>query len=98
MDKSRGMGRAGPWIGGQLPERPSAVFKRHVRVVPYPEDDTVALAERLGTVEPLVMGSDWPHAEGLREPADFYARSEGLGEERRRKFLRENGLELLGTT
>jgi predicted TIM-barrel fold metal-dependent hydrolase len=98
MDKSRGMGRNGPWIGGQLPERPSAVFKRHVRVVPYPEDDTVALADRLGTVEPLVMGSDWPHAEGLREPADFYARSEGLGEERRRKFLRENGLELLGTT
>ena len=39
MDKSRGMGRNGPWIGGQLTERPSAIFKRHVRVTPYPEDD-----------------------------------------------------------
>src|SRR5438270_390284 len=43
MDKSRGMARLGPWLGGPLRERPSAIFKRHVRVVPYPEDDTVAL-------------------------------------------------------
>ncbi|MEU7811654.1 amidohydrolase family protein [Pseudonocardia sp. NPDC049154] len=96
MDKSRGMGRNGPWLGGQLKERPSTVFKNHVRVVPYPEDDTVGMVERLGTVDCLVMGSDWPHAEGLREPADFYARVEGLGDETRRRFLRDNGLELLG--
>jgi predicted TIM-barrel fold metal-dependent hydrolase len=96
MDKSRGMGRNGPWLGGQLTERPSAVFKQHVRVVPYPEDDTVGLVDQLGTVECLVMGSDWPHAEGLREPADFYARVAGLGEDNRRGFLRDNGLKLLG--
>jgi predicted TIM-barrel fold metal-dependent hydrolase len=96
MDKSRGMGRNGPWLGGQLTERPSAVFKRHVRVVPYPEDDTVSLADKLGTTDCLVMGSDWPHAEGLREPADFYSKVEGLGEQNRRRFLRDNGLALLG--
>jgi predicted TIM-barrel fold metal-dependent hydrolase len=96
MDKSRGMGRNGPWLGGQLTERPSAIFKQFVRVVPYPEDDTVGLVEKLGTAECLVMGSDWPHAEGLREPADFYARVEGLGEQDRRGFLRDNGLKLLG--
>jgi predicted TIM-barrel fold metal-dependent hydrolase len=96
MDKSRGMGRNGPWLGGQLKERPSTIFRNHVRVVPYPEDDTVSLAERLGGVDALVMGSDWPHAEGLREPADFYAKVEGLGEDNRRKFLRENGKQLLG--
>jgi predicted TIM-barrel fold metal-dependent hydrolase len=96
MDKSRGMGRNGPWLGGQLTERPSAIFKQHVRVVPYPEDDTVGLVDQLGTVECLVMGSDWPHAEGLREPADFYARVAGLGEDNRRGFLRDNGLKLLG--
>ena len=96
MDKSRGMGRNGPWLGGRLTDRPSAIFKQHVRVVPYPEDDTVGLVDKLGTAECLVMGSDWPHAEGLREPADFYARVEGLGEENRRGFLRDNGLKLLG--
>jgi predicted TIM-barrel fold metal-dependent hydrolase len=41
------------------------------------------------------MGSDWPHAEGLREPAEFDAKVEGLGELARRQFLRDNGEQLL---
>ncbi|MGV0793625.1 amidohydrolase family protein [Mycolicibacterium sp. XJ1819] len=94
MDKSRGMARLGPWLGGPLTERPSTIFKRHVKVVPYPEDDTVALADELGGTEALVMGSDWPHAEGLREPAEFYGRVESLGEDKRRHFLRDNGMTL----
>ena len=96
MDKSRGMARNGRWLGGQLDDRPSNIFRRHINVVPYPEDDTVELAEKLGGVDCLVMGSDWPHAEGLREPADFYAKVEGLGEANRRLFLRDNGKRLLG--
>jgi predicted TIM-barrel fold metal-dependent hydrolase len=71
MDKSRGMGRNGPWLGGQLEERPSQVFRKHIRVVPYPEDDVTSLVQRLGYHESLVMGSDYPHAEGLANPADF---------------------------
>ncbi|QIX53765.1 amidohydrolase family protein [Rhodococcus sp. DMU1] len=94
MDKSRGMARNGRWLGGQLSERPSTIFKNHIRVVPYPEDDTIAMADKLGTVDCLVMGSDWPHAEGLREPADFFNKVEGLGDDRRRLFLRDNGLSL----
>ncbi|MFB1298562.1 amidohydrolase family protein [Mycobacterium sp. pW049] len=98
MDKSRGMARGGPWLGGQLKERPSQIFKNHIRVVPYPEDDTPALADRLGTTDCLLMGSDWPHAEGLREPADMYTRVEGLGDERRKLFLRDNGIKLIAGT
>lgn len=98
MDKSRGMARNGQWLGGQLTERPSNIFKEFIRVVPYPEDDTVALADRLGGVESLVMGSDWPHAEGLREPADFYYKVEGLGDVRRKQFMRDNGLELFSAS
>ncbi len=45
MDKSRGMGRNGPWIGGKLDERPSAIFQRRVRVAPYPEDDIPAIVD-----------------------------------------------------
>lgn len=71
MDKSRGMGRNGPWIGGKLTERPSAIFQRHVRVAPYPEDDIPWIVDQLGTADSIVMGSDWPHAEGLAEPKDF---------------------------
>ncbi len=94
MDKSRGMARGGPWLGGQLKERPSTIFKKHVRVVPYPEDDTIGLIERLDSTETLLMGSDWPHAEGLREPADFYNKVDGLDETVKRAFLRENGMKL----
>jgi predicted TIM-barrel fold metal-dependent hydrolase len=94
MDKSRGMARLGRWLGGPLTERPSTIFKQHIKVVPYPEDDTVALAEELGGTESLVMGSDWPHAEGLREPAEMYHRVERLGETARRHFLRDNGMTL----
>jgi len=94
MDKSRGMARLGPWLGGQLSERPSEIFKRHVNVVPYPEDDIVALVEELGGVEALVMGSDWPHAEGLREPAEMWHRVGDLDADRRRYFLRDNGMSL----
>lgn len=94
MDKSRGMARLGPWLGGPLTERPSEIFKRHVHVVPYPEDDTVALVEELGGTDALVMGSDWPHAEGLREPAEMYLRVEALDETQRRRFLRDNGMRL----
>ncbi|MER7926112.1 amidohydrolase family protein [Streptomyces sp. NPDC096057] len=71
MDKSRGMGRNGPWIGGQLAERPSQVFRKHIRVVPYPEDDIPSLVKRLGYHESIVMGSDFPHAEGIANPADY---------------------------
>ena len=53
------------------------------------------MIEKLGSAEPLLMGSDWPHAEGLREPADFFQRVEGLGDENRRLFLRENGMRLV---
>ncbi|MFV2176664.1 amidohydrolase family protein [Actinomadura sp. LOL_016] len=95
MDKSRGMGRNGVWLGGQLAERPSHVFHRHVKVVPYPEDDIIGLADRLGTVDSLVMGSDWPHAEGLADPKDYYDKVAGLGDGARKKFLRDNALTVL---
>jgi predicted TIM-barrel fold metal-dependent hydrolase len=78
MDKSRGMGRNGPWIGGPLGERPSQIFRQHVRVVPYPEDDPIEIIRQLGFHESTVMGSDWPHAEGLAEPGDFAKLLDGL--------------------
>jgi predicted TIM-barrel fold metal-dependent hydrolase len=71
MDKSRGMGRGGPWIGGPLKDRPSAIFREHIRVAPYPEDDIPWIVEQMGHADSIVMGSDWPHAEGIAEPADF---------------------------
>jgi predicted TIM-barrel fold metal-dependent hydrolase len=91
MDKSRGMGRMGPWIGGPLDARPSAIFKEFVRVSPYPEDDIPWIVENLGGDDQcLVMGSDFPHAEGLAEPADFVKLLDPLDEAAKRRIMRTN--------
>jgi predicted TIM-barrel fold metal-dependent hydrolase len=91
MDKSRGMGRNGPWIGGQLEERPSTIFKRHVRVAPYAEDDIPEIVRQLdGDDSPLVFGSDFPHAEGVVKPADFEALLEPLPDDMQRRIMKEN--------
>lgn len=70
MNKMNGMGRNGPWIGGRITERPSDIFKRHVSVSPYHEEDVVALSGLIGD-DRVLFGSDYPHPEGLAEPLDF---------------------------
>jgi predicted TIM-barrel fold metal-dependent hydrolase len=91
MDKSRGMGRNGPWIGGRLTERPSVIFKRHVRVAPYPEDDVPAIVAGLGGDDgTLVFGSDYPHASGVAAPADFEAGLAGLPADAKRRIMHDN--------
>jgi predicted TIM-barrel fold metal-dependent hydrolase len=72
MDKMRGMAKNGYWPCGQLKERPSAIFKRHCFAVAYPEDDVKGVVERIGTADCILMGSDYPHAEGVPEPRDFF--------------------------
>jgi predicted TIM-barrel fold metal-dependent hydrolase len=91
MDKSRGMGRNGPWIGGQLTERPSRVFKRHVKVTPYPEDDVARIVAELdGDDSVLVFGSDYPHASGVAEPIDFLDTLGDLPDDAKRRIMRDN--------
>ncbi len=72
MDKMRGMAKNGYWPCGQLKERPSKIFQRHCYCVSYPEDDVKGIVEKLGRADCLVMGSDFPHAEGVQAPRDFY--------------------------
>jgi predicted TIM-barrel fold metal-dependent hydrolase len=98
MDKSRGMGRNGPWIGGQLKDRPSAIFKQHVRVAPYPEDDIPGLVDQLeGDDGVLVFGSDFPHAEGVVSPAEFSKLLEPLPEDMQRRIMGENAASIFDT-
>lgn len=97
LDKKKGMGRRGPWVGGYWHGRPSEVFKRHVYVSPYPEDDVLALVERIGA-ERVLFGSDFPHPEGLAEPARFADLLEGCSERDVRRILRDNAVELFAGT
>ena len=43
------------------------------------------------------MGSDFPHAEGLAEPAEFARLLAGLTSEQQRQILRDNAAKLFGT-
>jgi predicted TIM-barrel fold metal-dependent hydrolase len=95
MDKMNGMGRNGPWLGGRITERPSDIFKRHVFVSPYHEEDIVELAGLIGD-DRVLFGSDFPHAEGLAEPRDFADGVAGLGTDAVRRIMRENLRGLLG--
>jgi predicted TIM-barrel fold metal-dependent hydrolase len=70
LDKSRGIAKGGYWPCGQLPERPSTIFKRHVGVVPYPEDDLVEIIAAVGP-DNLCMGTDFPHPEGVAIAEEF---------------------------
>ncbi len=95
MDKMRGMGRNGPWLRGQLPERPSAIFKRHFRVVPYWEDDLEQVVDRVG-LDVIVGGSDFPHSEGLAYPTQLVDHLSFLSPEQQRYVMRDNLSQLLG--
>jgi predicted TIM-barrel fold metal-dependent hydrolase len=96
MDKMKGMGRNGPWIGGRVHGRASEIFKQHVWVNPYHEEDHKALANLIG-VEHVVFGSDYPHAECVPHPEEFIAGIQAqFPEPEVRKLMRDNARHLLG--
>jgi predicted TIM-barrel fold metal-dependent hydrolase len=70
IDKKAGMAHQGPWPMGRMKRRPSTVFKEHVYITPFMEDDIPALVDLIGP-ERVMLGSDFPHSEGLAEPRDF---------------------------
>jgi predicted TIM-barrel fold metal-dependent hydrolase len=84
---------------GQIPqiyqEDPRETFKRHVWVSPFYEDELGSLLKLLGDKR-IVMGSDYPHVEGLNEPASYVKDLENFDytPEQCRTVMRDNGLEL----
>jgi len=96
MDRAARMCGPKDWTHGVLTERPREIFKRHVKVAPFPEDNIVGLIELLGE-DAVVAGSDWPHPEGEVVPMDFAARIEGkVPESTYRKVVHDNTVKTLG--
>jgi predicted TIM-barrel fold metal-dependent hydrolase len=79
---------------GKFAEHPSDVFRRHVWVNPFHEDDMGQLVECLGA-DRVMFGSDFPHPEGLGEPAEFVSELHGLSEDAVARVLGGNLKELL---
>jgi len=76
-------------------EHPHETLRRQLFVSPHFEEDKRAVADLLG-VDHVLMGSDWPHAEGLHQPADYAGELEvdGFAADEQRRIMRENGLRL----
>jgi predicted TIM-barrel fold metal-dependent hydrolase len=94
LDKMKGMGRNGPWPGGYVDGRPSDILKRHLFVSPFHEENIPALVELLGASQ-VLFGSDYPHPEGLAEPASYVDGLKGLTDEETRLIMRDNTAQLL---
>jgi predicted TIM-barrel fold metal-dependent hydrolase len=82
------------WRFGAPPATPTELFRRHVCVSPFYEDDVVGLAELIG-VDRVLCGSDYPHPEGLLWPREFAAELEGLSALEVRRIMRDNLAELV---
>ena len=70
-------------------EDPTLLFKEHVWINPFWEDDVNEVAEYMGA-DRVIFGSDWPHIEGMPQPLDYVAELSDFSEADQRKILREN--------
>ncbi len=88
--KLRSLEKKAPgWFGGD----PIEVFRQHVWINPFWEDDLDKVVEWMGA-DRVLFGSDWPHIEGLPSPLDYVVETKNLDPADRRRVLYDNALEL----
>ncbi|HEX9682911.1 MAG TPA: amidohydrolase family protein [Acidimicrobiales bacterium] len=86
----RSIDRKAPgWFGGD----PVELFRRHVWVNPFWEDDLGSVVEWMGP-DRVIFGSDWPHIEALPQPLDYLPETKVLAPGDRRRVLHDNAVEL----
>jgi len=84
---------AGRKLPGYFKEDPVEIFRRHIWINPFWEDDVNETVELMGA-DRVVFGSDWPHIEGMPKPLDYAVELKGFDEATQRKILLDNALEL----
>jgi predicted TIM-barrel fold metal-dependent hydrolase len=77
-----------------FPDDPLDTIRNHVWVTPYYEEDIRKLADTIG-VGRVLFGSDWPHGEGLADPASFVDELSAFNPEEVSRIMGDNCLELL---
>jgi len=82
---------------GMFKKNPVDQFHENVWIAPFVEDSVVELAKYV-PVERILFGSDWPHAEGVPHPRDFFQKVADFSLADQRKIMRDNarGLVLAG--
>jgi predicted TIM-barrel fold metal-dependent hydrolase len=74
---------------GYFGDDPVEVFRRHVWINPFWEDDLASVVEWMGA-DRVLFGSDWPHIEGLPQPLDYLVEAKVLDADQRRLVLHDN--------
>ena len=77
--------RYGGWFG----EDPGELFRRHVWINPFWEDDVDEVVRQMGT-DRVIFGSDWPHIEGLPQPLDYFDEIGHYTEAEQKLIMRDN--------
>jgi predicted TIM-barrel fold metal-dependent hydrolase len=94
LDATYFLGRGARW--GKLDRRPSEIFREHFVVAPFPEENVQRVVAEVG-IEPIVFGSDFPHAEGLAFPGQYVAAQlAGMPEAQVLAIMRDNLANFLG--
>jgi predicted TIM-barrel fold metal-dependent hydrolase len=75
-----------PW---HFKEDPVSLFREHVWVSPFWEDNIPEVVSWIGA-DRVIFGSDWPHMEGLPEPLGILEEISPLSDEERKAILFEN--------
>ncbi len=92
-DLLRKLSQSADKMPGYYKEDPVTLFREHVWINPFWEDDVREVVEVMGP-DRVLFGSDWPHIEGMPQPLDYAAELEGFDPETRRKILRDNAASL----
>ncbi len=73
------------WFG----EDPLELFKRHVWINPFWEDDVQEVVSYMGA-DRVIFGSDWPHIEGMPRPLDYVDELRPFDDATKRLILHDN--------
>jgi predicted TIM-barrel fold metal-dependent hydrolase len=78
---------------GWFKDDPVEIFRRHIWINPFWEDDLTSVVEWVGA-DRVIFGSDWPHIEALPQPLDYLPETKALSAEDRRLVLHDNATDL----
>lgn len=70
-------------------EDPMEMFKEHVWINPFWEDDIAEVVGWMGA-DRVILGSDWPHMEGTSNPRDIIGECKGISVADQEKILFTN--------
>jgi predicted TIM-barrel fold metal-dependent hydrolase len=92
-DLFRKLGHTVHKMPGWFGEDPGELFKRHVWINPFWEDDVKEVVEYMGP-ERVIFGSDWPHIEGMPQPLDYLGELDSFDAKTVQLIMRDNAREL----